>query len=758
MAWTRLHLRKNFRVLLFAAALVFSSSPNLWAQTNASICDPSPEVKAALTHIDAQKHALGETNYEFWQSRRAAVKALLQRYPNDFFVQRTYVHEMMGPDPSTGGFPSERGTLQVIGHYKVLHGQHPDDAAVEYLYATTLIDRDTPTAINLLDEALQKKPSFPWPNLDLVRIYTSPDFLDRTKAESHLSAFLAACPANLEGYSWLRSLGDDDFTRKRVAQFRTVIGARADAEAIGGYQTLWGLEFKLHPRSDYDALRKQVAADVARVRALKLQNNFGWWSVLYQGYNLTGDKEQAKWAETEREKHLQSIGSASPMPEVTQWFREHPYPRPDTPKEKKQEYRREELKQTDQWVEKYPNSQEVWRDRMSAMEELDDVPAAESAATLEKRLQFEQANAGPLPLYWFTYFEFADFLSQKNVEPAREVELAEKGLDTIAAEWEKTPPRDLNSTKDDLDYYPNFYWPAMKARALLYETEGYTRLKRPDEALAALGKANLQLQALNSDMSTDESRRQLHDRNAWYHRYESQYWQGMARVAQLQGRNTDAMAYYQSALLARFDSDRTPSPGDKDELGDEAHQLWTRLGGTEDGWNGWYGEHANELASQTHLEWETAQDPLAPFRLTDLHGKTWQLADLKGKVVILNFWASWCGFCLEELPRLEKVAEQYKNRPNVLFLSLDVDDNPGLIDPFLKQHRLTFPVLPAYEYATDTLKVFFIPQNWIVGPHGVVRLKGVGYDATAKWEQGVKDAIEKYKSQAACTAGSASAQ
>jgi hypothetical protein len=106
------------------------------------------------------------------------------------------------------------------------------------------------------------------------------------------------------------------------------------------------------------------------------------------------------------------------------------------------------------------------------------------------------------------------------------------------------------------------------------------------------------------------------------------------------------------------------------------------------------------------------------------------------------------------LPRLEKVAEQYKNQPDVLFLSLNLDDDPGLVDPFLKQHKLSFPVLPAYTYATNTLKVIAIPQNWIVGPHGTVRLKGTGYDATAKWEQGIKDAIQKCKNQAAGSAAS----
>ena len=79
------------------------------------------------------------------------------------------------------------------------------------------------------------------------------------------------------------------------------------------------------------------------------------------------------------------------------------------------------------------------------------------------------------------------------------------------------------------------------------------------------------------------------------------------------------------------------------------------------------------------------------------------------------------------------------------FITLNMDDNPGLIAPFMKEHQLSFTVLPAYSYVTDTLKVFGIPQNWIVDYRGVVRLKGLGYDSTEKWETGMADAIEKNK-------------
>jgi hypothetical protein len=74
-----------------------------------------------------------------------------------------------------------------------------------------------------------------------------------------------------------------------------------------------------------------------------------------------------------------------------------------------------------------------------------------------------------------------------------------------------------------------------------------------------------------------------------------------------------------------------------------------------------------------------------------------------------------------------------------------MDDNPGLIEPFMTEKKLSLIVLPAYTYVEDTLKVSGIPQNWIVDANGVIKLKGIGYDATEKWETGMSEAIAKVK-------------
>ena len=103
------------------------------------------------------------------------------------------------------------------------------------------------------------------------------------------------------------------------------------------------------------------------------------------------------------------------------------------------------------------------------------------------------------------------------------------------------------------------------------------------------------------------------------------------------------------------------------------------------------------------------------------------------------------------MPRLQKLINEYTDHSDVQFVSINIDDNPGLIQPFLKEHQLSLCVIPAEGFARDTLKLEGLPQNWIVDGTGVVRLKGIGYDSTEKWVTGMKEAIERVQTAAAPT-------
>ncbi len=201
-------------------------------------------------------------------------------------------------------------------------------------------------------------------------------------------------------------------------------------------------------------------------------------------------------------------------------------------------------------------------------------------------------------------------------------------------EESKRPPWDLYFDKKEMDSQ-NFYNASQRADGLVYEIDGYLSLHQGDKAQQELPRLNQRLQDLNALVGDKEGRQKDYGREL------ATYWGLMARLAESQGRKQDAMAYYENALLTRLKAGVKPEPLVRDEIADNARRLWTSLGGSEEGWQMWYARPAAELASKSQLTWEKANDPLPSFKLTDLKGKTWQLADLKGKEVFLNFWASW---------------------------------------------------------------------------------------------------------------------
>jgi thiol-disulfide isomerase/thioredoxin/dienelactone hydrolase len=115
-----------------------------------------------------------------------------------------------------------------------------------------------------------------------------------------------------------------------------------------------------------------------------------------------------------------------------------------------------------------------------------------------------------------------------------------------------------------------------------------------------------------------------------------------------------------------------------------------------------------------------------PLALRDLQGHIRQLDRYRGKVVLVNFWATWCPPCVHEMPSMERLYEKLKGRPFEI-LAINVGESPDTVKEFIERHGYHFPVLldPKGE-AYSAWKVYVYPTTFILDRKGQVRYASVG--------------------------------
>ena len=122
-------------------------------------------------------------------------------------------------------------------------------------------------------------------------------------------------------------------------------------------------------------------------------------------------------------------------------------------------------------------------------------------------------------------------------------------------------------------------------------------------------------------------------------------------------------------------------------------------------------------------------DTAPGFELTTLSGETFNLEAHRGKIVLINFFATWCPPCREELPYLEKQIFQAFDPEKLAVVVIGREEDDKIIQPFVDKHGYTVPFagdpeMVAYsQYASR-----FIPRNFVIGPDGTVLYQSQGYE------------------------------
>ncbi len=143
------------------------------------------------------------------------------------------------------------------------------------------------------------------------------------------------------------------------------------------------------------------------------------------------------------------------------------------------------------------------------------------------------------------------------------------------------------------------------------------------------------------------------------------------------------------------------------------------------------------------LKAQASNRPEAPlFTATDLNGRKIQLADYKGKVVLLDFWATWCGPCRIEIPEFVNLQNRYRDR-GLVVLGVSLDDSVEPVREFYRELNMNYPVVMAEERIAELYGgILGLPTTFIIGRDGRIYSKHIGATDASVFEDEIKELLD----------------
>jgi peroxiredoxin len=118
---------------------------------------------------------------------------------------------------------------------------------------------------------------------------------------------------------------------------------------------------------------------------------------------------------------------------------------------------------------------------------------------------------------------------------------------------------------------------------------------------------------------------------------------------------------------------------------------------------------------------------LAPdFQLQNLDGQTVSLGNLQGKPVLINFWATWCGYCIDEMPYIQEIYEEWSDK-GLEVLAINKGESSAKVEEFIQSHTLSFTVLlDTRQDVAQRYNITGIPTTFFIDKDGIIQDKVIG--------------------------------
>ncbi len=284
-------------------------------------------------------------------------------------------------------------------------------------------------------------------------------------------------------------------------------------------------------------------------------------------------------------------------------------------------------------------------------------------------------------------------LSNRKVEMPLAEQLARDGLKQTAKYMDDFPAYFYTSVGDKADALD-------RSEATMHDEIGWVLYNKGNYADAdkEIGRA-LELNAKSVDIYRDL---------------------GRLRVAQ--GRDEDAELAFAQGMTLRF---RGVNPNQK-----ELETIYKKNHVSMDGWTAYLGalvekERATRKARILATR-DTAPKTPPPFKLADLTGAITSSDTLSRRSTVVNFWGTWCGPCVAEMPELQQFYDKYKNDKSIAILTISNDKDLVDLKEWMKTHKITVPTLFDDGYVANSAAIHAFPTTWFISPDGKTQFTAIG--------------------------------
>jgi thiol-disulfide isomerase/thioredoxin len=694
------------------------------------------------------------------QAGPGGIESLLAKYPGDFWVRRAFIDSRasggsMAVLRSSAGIPGGPAAESVIAQFQKDFANRPEDPEAAYLYAYALVHRDTGKSVEILTSLVQKAPDVPAALLTLAILHTYPNWYDQAKVRKYTENYMARCPDTFEPRiaSLAAQLDRSDVLIAYAKGLRARIAGKTDEETLSQYPALWQLESKIALPAEAAEFKKRIEGDLQFLEGLDKTRVRIANAVLMQGYQRTGNTEALDRINKDSTVSS-SISTASQstafLRAQSEWIRSNPPPASTAIPEERTAYHKKQLQFLDEWRDKMPQNSTLLALRFAALTSLpettNEILVREGSlllAAMRSQSAILSVSAS------LNIFDVLQVWAKRGLELDLIPSLVQEAVDSQARMY----ALQSSTQQSDLFYGGPYQTLQNEDRTWKANTGAWTVLltihikkQQLDQArsiLAAWEKALNERRKKAEELKeklAERSRSATASERSSYNPIssmesslvsgipsdESRYYHGCAQLAAAEGRTLDALTYYQSSLRLMYGRSSSASLAEL-EAAKEADVLWKQLGGSQPAWPLWLDSIKTIPAPKIVPQRAATNRAIPKFSATDQNGKTWTPDDLKGKTTLINVWATWCGPCQRELPLLQQLYEQVKDRKDIRVITLNVDQDQSLVRPYLQKNKFSFPALFAESFVREFAGPIGIPTTWISDVTGTIRSEELGF-------------------------------